>query len=175
MKLTKEHKKHIIGRLAQANVLAAFLLCLTLVGVSIGFMTSTDGLQNKLNCGNNVCEIVETFGEYDSFTEGQTYEKRVQVKNTGRVDCYVRVFAEVEDPEVRKSLSIDFNETDWTTKQADGYYYYKGILKPGETSSPLFASLKANEYIDDFRMICYCETVQVDGSRTAIEAFAEIR
>ena len=30
----------------------------------------------------------------------------------------------------------------WTEKKADGYYYYKSILKPGEESSPITANIE---------------------------------
>lgn len=37
----------------------------------------------------------------------------------------MRVFAEIEDPDTASAVDIDFNTSDWTVKQPDGYYYYK--------------------------------------------------
>ena len=59
----------------------------------------------------------------------------------GSVDCYVRVFAEVEDPIVSESLKIDFNDREWTEKQNDGYYYYRKVLRSGEVTEPLFTQI----------------------------------
>ena len=161
--------------MASIQVLAIFLLCMMFVGLTAGFMTSADGVINVFTIGHNTSEIEEEFGEYDSLIKGTSYTKKVCVRNIGDVPCYARVFAEIENPDTAKSVSIDFNTEQCTEKQADGYYYYKGILDSGAASVPLFTTITANEEVTDFRMICYSETVQAEGFSTAAEAFANIR
>ena len=99
--------------------LAIILICMIsiLIPVTAAFLLSKDSLQNPFTVGENTSHIEETFGSYDSF--------EVSVKNDGSVDCYVRVFAEIEDPDTASAVDIDFNPSDWTVKQPDGYYYYK--------------------------------------------------
>lgn len=174
-KLNIKRVKHNTERLLQIEVIAAFLLFMMLITVTAGFMTSADSVINVFTIGHNTSEIEEEFGEYDSFVKGTSYTKKVCVRNIGDVPCYARVFAEIEKPDTAKSVSIDFNTEQWTEKQADGYYYYKGILDSGDASVPLFTTITANEDVMDFRMICYSETVQAEGFSTAAEAFANIR
>lgn len=171
----RRRMKKLVRRLIYIDILAAALLCIILITVTSGFNIFADKAVNLLNFGDNRVTIEEDFGEHTSFIKGQSYTKDVSVRNTGSVPCYVRVFAEVEDPDTASALSIDFNTTEWTEKQSDGYYYYKEILDEGKTTTPLFTKLMAEADITDFRMICYCETVQAEGFGTAAQAFSNIK
>ena len=160
--------------LAKTDLLVLFLLCLMLVGVTAGFLVSTDSALNRLSSGHNTAGIVESYAPPPSFAKGDEITKEVKVKNEGSVPCYVRVFAEVSDPEERDAIDIDYNTSDWI-KSSDGYYYYSRILKAGEESTPLFKTLTAKADADGFKIICYSETVQAYGFGSAQEAFEKIR
>ena len=143
--------------------LAIILICMIsiLIPVTAAFLLSKDSLQNPFTVGENTSHIEETFGSYDSFEAGKDYTKKVSVKNDGSVECYVRVFAEIEDPDT----------ADWTVKQPDGYYYYKKSVKVNESTVPLFTQITAKKDVDEFQMIVFSETVQSDGSSDAVSAF----
>lgn len=159
--------------LTSKHIILLVLIILVLVSVTAvnAFLISKDSFSNRFIVGNNTSHIEEIFGSYDSFTKGQNYKKNVTVKNDGNVPCYVRVFAEIEDPEIAANVGINFNTADWTGKQSDGYYYYKKSLKTGESTTPLFTTLSAKSDIKNFQMICYEETVQTDGAADPISAF----
>ena len=160
--------------LAKTDLLVLFLLCLMLVGVTAGFLISTDSVTNRLSCGYNTAEIVENYVPLSSFAKGEEVTKEVKVRNEGSVPCYVRVFAEISRPEAREAIDVDFSTSDWS-KMSDGYYYYSRVLNAGEESSSLFTTLTAKENVSDFEMICYSESVQAYGFAGAKEAFEEIR
>ena len=160
--------------LAKTDLLVLFLLCLMLVGVTAGFLISTDSVTNRLSCGYNTAEIVENYVPLSSFAKGEEVTKEVKVRNEGSVPCYVRVFAEISRPEAREAIDVDFSTSDWS-KMSDGYYYYSRVLNAGEESSPLFTTLTAKENVSDFEMICYSESVQSYGFAGAKEAFEAIR
>ena len=160
--------------LAKTDLLVLFLLCLMLVGVTAGFLISTDSVTNRLSCGYNTAEIVENYVPLSSFAKGEEVTKEVKVRNEGSVPCYVRVFAEISRPEAREAIDVDFSTSDWS-KMSDGYYYYSRVLNAGEESSPLFTTLTAKENVSDFEMICYSESVQAYGFAGAKEAFEAIR
>ena len=160
--------------LAKTDLLVLFLLCLMLVGVTAGFLISTDSDLNRLSCGYNTAGIVESYAPPASFAKGDEITKEVKVKNEGSVPCYVRVFAEVCDPEERNVIDIDYNTSEWM-KKSDGYYYYSRILNTGEESTPLFNTLTAKADADGFKIICYSETVQAYGFGSAQAAFEKIR
>ena len=95
------------------------------------------------------------------------------VRNRGSVPCYVRVFAEAVDPGKSDALEIDWNRTEWTDKQKDGYYYYKEPLPVGAVTAPLFTTLHAAAELENFRMIVYSESIQAEGASAPQEAFGE--
>lgn len=144
---------------------AVLLACVVMVPVAAAFLLDGGTLHNRFTAGENVSQIEERFDAYESFEKGRSYEKRVAVKNTGNIPCYVRFFAEVEDPNCREKIGIDWNETDWSRKQEDGFYYYQHVLHPGQTSEPLFTTITAKDDISVFRMICFSETLQTDGQK----------
>ena len=119
--------------------------------------------------------LISTANQANSFTVGenvtQSYEKKVMVRNVRNVPCYVRVFAEFSDPEQADAMRLDFNTTDWTVKQTDGYYYYKKILPVGEATAPLFEEIYAEKDSAKLELIVYSESVQAEGSTSPQEAF----
>ena len=174
MRKKENSLKRAAKGLARIQVPVFFLLCLMLVGVTAGFLVSTDSTLNRLSCGHNTAGIVESYAPPASFAKGDEITKEVKVKNEGSVPCYVRVFAEVSDPKARDAIDIDYNTSSWV-KNSDGYYYYSRILKTGEESEPLFTTLTAKSDADGFKIICYSETVQAEGFNNAQEAFAKIK
>ena len=174
MRKKENSLKRAAKGLARIQLPVLFLLCLTMVGVTAGFLVSTDSALNRLSSGYNTAGIVESYNPPSSFAKGDEITKEVKVKNEGSVPCYVRVFAEVSDPEARDAIDVDYNTSSWV-KNSDGYYYYSRILKTGEESEPLFTTLTAKSDADGFKIICYSETVQAEGFNNAQEAFAKIK
>lgn len=150
---------------------AVLLLLCCIIPVAVSFMISGNHITNTVTAGYNEIHISEVFGEYSAFEGGKDYEKRVSVKNDGTVPCYVRVFAELEDPGTAEVISIDFNTDDWTEKQDDGFYYYRKVLQVSEETEPLFTTLAVDEDVSEFAMICYSESVQAEGVSDIREAF----
>ena len=174
MRKKENSLKRAAKGLARIQVPVLFLLCMMLAGVTAGFLVSTDSALNRLSCGYNTAGIVEKYAPPASFAKGDEITKEVKVKNEGSVPCYVRVFAEVCDPEERNVIDIDYNTSEWM-KKSDGYYYYSRILNTGEESTPLFKTLTAKADADGFKIICYSETVQAYSFGSAQEAFEKIR
>ena len=137
MRKKENSLKRAAKGLARIQLPVLFLFCMMFVGVTAGFLVSGDSVTNRLSCGHNTAGITENYNPPEAFAEGETYVKEVAVKNEGSVPCYVRVFAEIEDPEMRNSLSVLVDTEKWSEKQSDGFYYYSGVLDTGETTSPL--------------------------------------
>ncbi len=165
--------KTVVSLLKVDAVLLIFLF-IGLTATTYAYLFSTDAVHNPISVGYNESEIIEEFEQYEKFNKDQSYVKRVSVKNTGTVDCYVRILAEIEDPFCRKNIEIDVDNNNWR-KDSDGYYYYRGILRVGQMTEPLFTSLIAKENIDEFNMICYEETVQSRGFENAKDAFDSLK
>ncbi|MDR2715353.1 MAG: hypothetical protein LBB46_01215 [Coriobacteriaceae bacterium] len=111
--------------------------------------------------------IVEEYDRAYNAYPGATVDKVVNVMNTGESDIVVRVKVEklwgeaVQDANLNTSkgspatdaaaglsapyptdnITISYNDTWWLYDETDGYFYYKGVLRPGETTvEPLFES-----------------------------------
>lgn len=159
MKLNKDEK---ILRL-YALILVVVTVAAATIMSAVAFFTDKDIAHNKFSVGENDISIAESFSTPDSINPGDTITKIPVVKVSG-TDCYVRVFCEFSDSDVNYA-TLNFNTTDWTTKQSDGYYYYKHRLSDGEETKPLFTQVKiddtvTNNDIDDFDIIIYSESAQ---------------
>ena len=148
--------------IAKGSTVTAVAVCLLMVAAVSAVLVMMDSRSNRFSTGEN-----RMYPDSD-------YEKKMWVRNTGDVPCYVRVFAEVQDPDIREKLEIDYNTSDWSAKQPDGYYYYNRILAVGESTEPLFTTLHPTDELDSLNIICYSETVQSDGASSALDAFGYI-
>ena len=153
------------------TLMLAILCMIACCSGTLSYLTAKDSAKNTFSVGSQVSEISEVWDPPEFLDKGKSYTKKVSVKNTGTVDCYVRVFAGFEDADMAKSITVDWNTSSWTAKQSDGFYYYKERLKPGATTVPLFTKLSATADVSDLKMIIYEETVQAAGSESPKKAF----
>lgn len=152
------------------------LLLMCIVGVTLAFLiTNTDDVQNTFTASETGITVVE---EFDG-----TVKKDVKVQNTGDIDVYVRVilvhnwYRTYEDGQVSSEViagksnwevtndnkdngAAIFNTDDWFYCEADGYYYYKSKLAPGNETADLINSIKLLK--DD-----------ADGTHQGLEIIAE--
>lgn len=141
-----------------------------------GYLSARDEKQNTAFIGENTIEPEESFEPPSEIKPGSSFLKEPSLKNTGNTACYVRMFAECSDSRIGKFLSMDFNGQEWTEKQADGYYYYKLPLEPGETAIPLFTRVTVSDEaeedaLEDFEIIIYGESIQKGKNQSYTEAW----
>ena len=177
----KKSKKVII-------MFVILLLALT-IGTSIyGYFTYRASKENTIILGYNKIELNEEYtpplNMKEELEQGRevSYTKKPYVTNTGSVDCYVRVKAEISDSRVKEYVTIDYNSSeeindnsaDWYYK--DGYYYYKEVLKPGEDTEPLFTTVTIagdadNIVLEGFDIYVYAESVQTVENEDMMEVW----
>ena len=136
------------GKLTKRSIrIVTLIVALTLilgaaVGVAIAYLTSTPGgVVNTFNPGVVTGVINE---EFDLLNK-----KEATVENTGNVDAYVRVAVvgvEIEKDEDDNIVVIGsydvssyIDSTNWQLLD-DGYYYYKGIVAPGDETPNLLVA-----------------------------------
>ena len=135
----------------------AFLCFITLVGVTIAYLQSTNTFENIFNAGTYKTVTHEEFTSPTNWTPGDETPKTITTKNEGTIPVRVRVKLEEEwtskngnqldltyNGENAVIINLD-NEVDWILK--DGYYYYTKELAPGETTSSLIKSVTFNPNI----------------------------
>lgn len=152
--------------------LAVLLAVLLLAGAAASagiyaYLSAEDSRVNRLTFGQNIIETEEEFPTPDP-RPGDSIEKKVRVKNTGDVPCFVRTRILFSNGEAEGVSTLELNTTDWTERQEDGYHYYKHILPVGASSADLLTAVKIAdsvhlEELKDFQIIVYSESVQSEG------------
>ena len=141
-------------------LLAAALLVFSTIGTAYAAYKVASDSTNAISMAGIKARIVEKYEPADSVFPGNTIEKIVNVKNTGGGDSLIRVKVEkawgeergedgkliANDAYSTDNINIEYNTEYWFYDQADGYFYYKGVLKPGETTlAPLFEEFTVSE------------------------------
>ena len=134
----KKHSRIRMNKLAILFI-AVVMLIGAVVGSTVAFLvTKTAPVENKFTYASVSCAVSETFN-------GATKEK-VQIKNTGTTDAYIRATYVVnwlnKDGSIAPvpqgttpdgyTLSISENPDNAWTKGTDGYFYYLKPVAPGE-------------------------------------------
>lgn len=147
------------------------------VGTTYAYFSDYDKTVNQFVVGRNVTEIEEDFpGPTPTPTDtGRKFKKVVQVTNNSEeeianVDCFVRILVTFSNYDIGKAVTlIGLDTVNWIYNDTDGYYYYKKILKKGNTTTPLFTGFKIDdekvdeqylESIKNFQINIYEESIQ---------------
>lgn len=174
------------------KILAAVSSSLLLCSAVLAAYEARGRSINVLTTGTFSNKLVEEYQAPEHLNPGQSMDKVVNVTNDGGVDSFVRVKVtkllgtrdgqgklikdEALDPEL---LEISYNTKYWKYRK-DGFWYYAGILKAGETTKePLFQkcslSVKAdNRYKNkDGEIQVALESIQAGGG--ALEALWKVK
>ena len=124
--------KHFAGLLA----LALILVCT--VGGTVAYLVAhTDPVVNTFTPGEVSCQVEEKF-------EGNNVKTEAVVKNTGNVPAYIRVAVVANTVDENGDITgmADLSQVDWLneanwTEGNDGFYYYKGVVQPGDVTENL--------------------------------------
>lgn len=157
-------------------ILILFITAMT--GTVYSYLSDQAQRNNKMNVGENTIIPEEPFEPTD-IVPGSVFVKKPSLKNTGEVNCYVRMMVECSRSDMESLIQMDWNTQDWTEKQADGYYYYKKVLKPEEVSVPIFTKVSVSKdasesSLKDFNIIVYGESIQVGGTNDYKDAWEQM-
>lgn len=121
-----------------AGLLALVLILVCTVGGTVAYLvTHTDPVVNTFTPGEVSCQVEE------EFNEDNTVKTKAVVKNTGNVPAYIRVAVVANTIDAQRNITgmatLEgwLNTAKWTTKSDDGFYYYKGVVQPGEETANL--------------------------------------
>ena len=129
---------------------------------------------NSFSVGMNEVEIREEFPDQE-LTPGKIIKKEAGFTNTGMVPMYVRAVYLFSNKEAEEGSELLRGSTLWE-KADDGYYYYKKIVQPQESTELFLKGIhwKKQKITDGFDLTIYTETVQAAGHSSAKEAFAQM-
>lgn len=161
------------------------LLLLSVLGTGIyAYLSDSDKADNKFTIGGNRIEIQEDFQPPEEIVPGVEFKKDVTVTNVGLSDCFIRIKAVFTDSDMGKYCTVDFNASedandrsaDYWYNAADGFYYYKKVLKQGDVTESLFTKVKVSEdipaaEIKGFDILVYAESYQAGDFDNYMDAW----
>ena len=133
------------GRKKRITVLAATMGTLVTVQGIAAYQSAFDTAENIIRVGSNTTEIGEEFPSPTPVAPDKNTDitKKIWVTNREQgadgisVDCYVRVSLAYSNSDIGRAVTMKGqNTTDWVYSD-DGFYYYKNVLKEGESTRPL--------------------------------------
>lgn len=148
-------------------MLSAVAICIAILAAgTLAFFTAEDTAHNVITTGGVDIKLyewgndekTEPFEDIEGLLPGMEVTKIAEVKNTGGAEAWIRVRVTKDialqgdgeaDPDM---VSLDLNKEFWAQGN-DGYIYYTRALKPGETTEPVFTTVRfdaamGNEYQD---------------------------
>ena len=149
------------GRLTAMAIATVMLLALAIGGTLAWLSTKDDPIQNKFLPTKVTCEVTEKFN-------GTTGEKtKVNVKNTGTIDAFIRVKLVTyrtndQGQHIGGTASLpNFTLGKGWVKYGDYYYYTLPVAPKEKPEADLISSITLESYTD------------VDGGHQAIDVMAE--
>lgn len=176
-------KKHTI---TLAVAITAIVMASLHTENTISYFSDHSSTSNELSVGTCKSEIIEDFQPPSEIKTGDTtFTKTVQIKNTGTIPSYVRVFCDYSTYDMKKYCSVNTG-TEWVPASdlplhlpegwtyitnddptLGNYYYYTKELNPDELTVPLFTEIKMSipeedeSLITPFDIIVYAESIQI--------------
>ena len=139
-------------------LMAVLVLCLAiLAGGTLAYFTAEETAYNVITTGILDMDLVEVDENGDPWPAwpasgisgvmpGTVVDKVAYVDNVGGVDFYTRlkVTVTVNDGALSNEfVKLDYDTENWTEK--DGYFYYNSVVAAGESTTPLFETVKFSE------------------------------
>lgn len=139
---------------------------------------------NIITIGSVRAQIVEEYVQGQKLYPGSEVNKKVQVTNTGNVDSVIRVKISkawgdsrdengnliINNDLPTDNILIDFDTENWYYNEEDGYFYYKSVLLPEQTTLPLFEGFTVNKDSGNIYknkeadIIVHMESIQAGGN-----------
>lgn len=142
---------------------AVFGICvLTAIGVIAGtsaYLTDNAEVVNEIWAGWNETKTEEEFPTPTPVSPGETVIKKVQIRNTGKVPCYIRVALIVSEG----TVTLEGLDTESWVDGQDGYYYWQNVVQPGESTGELFTGVRVDHQTES-------ETVTVTVYEESVQA-----
>lgn len=172
------NKKTVAGAKRKAALLVSLVLLFTMtIGASVAFLI--DATQEEKNVFTPA-EVPPTIVE--TWPDDHLVKQNVKVTNTGNISAYIRAAIVVtwQDSQgnvapVAPVLGTDYTMTlaegNWSAKQDDGYYYYKGAVAANDPDSDTDTTgvliKEAKQLVDNGEYTLVIEilaqTIQADG------------
>ena len=119
------------------NIIVVLVVTLSVIALTIGvtfayFIAQTHEQTNTVDIGYNRVSIVEDFSPPNEQVDNTVYKKTVSVQNNGTVDCFVRVYMDFSNSEIRDISFLSSSEN------LDNPTFYSAKRVSDNTSEELY-------------------------------------
>ena len=165
-------------------IVSVVAICIAILAAgSLAYFTAEGKAHNVITTGGVEIALQEwadaekkiPFENMTGVMPGTTVTKIVEIKNTGASDAWVRVKVDKKiklgteipglDNPPEDLVALDINTQDWEL-DTDGFYRYKSVLKPGETTTPILRSVEFKPAMDN---VYQNAQISVDISAQAVQ------
>ena len=166
----KKMKENHVKKINKTTLIIFIVIIIALTTVVVqAYFTARFTKTNNINLGYNKIELLEDYKPPLTIEKNSTFKKEPYVRNTGDVECYVRMKSVVSDS--RTKVNLNYNKDEFEYNEDDGYWYYKKALGPGDETPRLFTTVTIPEDADDivlegFDIYVYAESVQTVDNMT---------
>ena len=171
----------VASRKKQRMILIAVLLCCAAIigSGTLAYFTAEETAYNVITTGTLSMDLVEetTGGKpwpeegISGVMPGMEVDKIPYVVNDGGIDFWTRISVSMKVTGANgkalsdEYISLNINNAHWTEK--DGYYYYNGVVKPGEETEPLFTKVT---FDTDMHNAYMNARVEIDVNAQAVQS-----
>ena len=139
----------------KSMIAGAIAACIVVIGGTFALFFSNTSINNIFNLGNFNVVMNESITSPDNWMPGEQIAKTITATNNGNIQAAFRVKIteswkdsgnnDITSNVPSNAVTINFiNNKDWSYNSNDGYYYYKWIIKPGETTSSIISGVTLN-------------------------------
>ena len=159
----KKKLKQLLRPQSLLYVLACALIMSLSFSATYAWLIDRDEVMNEFVAAEDEIIIEEDFEPPEELLPGSVFVKAPRVINTGNVPTFVRVrvvFSNVAALDILEPL--DFDRENWYEHE-DGFFYFRRVLQPGESTTDLFTQVRVREDVTvsdmlDFEIIIYAES-----------------
>ena len=148
-----------------AAAAVAVIACSMAIGSTTAYFMAKGTARNVITTGSIEIALLESkinnqgekvpFEDVCDVLPGERVSKIVEVENTGLSPAWIRASVEKEiiltdgtsEGADTSLVTFDLNTEYW--EEADGFYYYKDVLKAGEKTQPLFTNVSFAKEMDN--------------------------
>lgn len=168
----------------KAVIVSSVVLALLLVvgGTMAWFTSNPEAIDNKFTAGTVKIRVNENgFKNLENVNPGDTHEKKVTIESLGSKQTYIRVQLTpkwenadgiISELKEKEPTSYDIGG-DWIEGE-EGWYYYKDIMKGGETT-PLIEEVKFDgpKMGDKYQGATFTLTIKAEAVQASHEAYKD--
>lgn len=159
-------------------IVTSLLLISAGLATTYALLKEEDKKINDFSIGDFKMKLVEDFTTPEMTEVDKPYTKQVSVNNTGETLGFVRVLVLPQilgkkdeqgnqlllPATIGKEVQLDLDTTKWKDGE-DGYYYYLGVLEPGQATPSLFTTVTLNgsEVDDLYNAASFTIDIKVEG------------